>query len=84
MNEVKLSDGFVNKSVIKDRPLFEIVVNPINDVVDKLSCELLVMSEDVFIILWPVEVAIVDDMLQNLQLTVDLLQKHFLVAVFVL
>ena len=80
MNEVKLSDGFVNKPVIKDRPLFEIAVNPINDVVDKLSCELLVMSEDVFIILWPVEVAIVDEMLQNLQLTVDLLQKHFLVV----
>ena len=49
MNEVKLSDGFVNEPVIKDGPLLEIAVNPINDVADKLVCELLVMSEEVFI-----------------------------------
>ena len=65
--------------MIKDGPLFEIAVNPMNDVTDELSCELLVMSE--LIIPWRVgekllEVAIVNDMLQKLQLTACLLQKH--------
>ena len=65
--------------MIKDGPLFEIAVNPMNDVADELACELLVMSEDILIILWPVEVVIVDDMLQNLQLKVGPLQKHLTV-----
>ena len=54
MNGVKISDGFVNEPVTKDGSLFEIAVNPINDVADELSCELLVMSE-VLIISWQVE-----------------------------
>ena len=54
MNGVKTSDGFVNEPVIKDGSLFEIAVSPMNDVADKLVCELLVMSEEVFIIPWPV------------------------------
>ena len=82
MNGVKIIDGFVNEPVIKDGPMY--AVNPINDVADKLVCELLVMSEEVFIISLRVvkkllKVAVVDNMLQNLQLIVALLQKHLAV-----
>ena len=70
----------MNGDKIKDEPvlLCEIAVNPMNDVADELSCELIV--SEVFIIpvgVKELEVAILDDMLQNSQLC--MLQKHLTV-----
>ena len=85
---VNTSVGFdvniVSESVIKDRPVWEIAVNPINDVADELPYELLV--SEVFVIpvgIKELEVSIVDDeILQNSQLY--MLQKHLTVLVLVL
>lgn len=66
--------------MIKDGPVFEIAVDPINNVADELPYDLLAIVSEVFVIRVggkELEVAIVDEMLQNLQLCI--LQKHLTV-----